>query len=406
MRAPAPNPSPLRGRYLVRNRPWNAFLHVTDRMLARVVRHRKASVGTPRRVLLAVGGHLGDALIATSAIAHVRRAFPGAEIGMLLGSWAKLAIEGHPDLRWIHTIDQWKMNRTGRSLVGKWMHDRASRRRALHEIRAVGYDVAIDLYVYYPNVSALLWRAGVPVRVGYTSGGYGSLYTHPVEWTDGNRHAADDHMALLRVLAPDLAGAEAPPLYHVPPVPASARERAESALREAGVSPGEYVVVHMTAGSPLREWPREKWRQLAERLTAEGHELVFTGSGALQEEAAAEVSRGLPRCTNLSGRLGWHEFVHALACAQLVICVETVAAHIAAASGTPCVALWTGITRLTQWRPLGAASTVLINPVPCAPCFRSRGCAAMSCVRDVGVETVLEAVRSQRRAVTLAGAPS
>jgi hypothetical protein len=33
--------------------------------------------------------------------------------------------------------------------------------------------------------------------------------------------------------------------------------------------------------------------------------------------------------------------------------------------------------------------------VPCAPCFRSRGCASMACVREVTVDAVLRAVRTQ-----------
>jgi ADP-heptose:LPS heptosyltransferase len=395
VRGPPSHPSPLRGRYLVRNRPWNAYLHAADRLLALLARSESAKpLAPPRRILLAVGGHLGDAIIAASAVALARRAFPEAEIGMLVGSWARAGVEGHPDVRWIHTVDQWKMNRSAASLTAKWIHDRRSRREALREIRAVGYDAAVDLYVYYPNVAPLLWRAGIPIRIGYTRGGHGSLDTHPVDWADGDRHASEDHAALLRVLSPDLADVETPP-YEVPPIPDAARQCAEATLREEGVRVGEYVVMHMTAGAPLREWPREKWRQLAEHLTAEGHQLVFTGSGAAQERAAADVARGLAGSVNLCGRLGWHEFIHVIARAQLVVSVETVAAHIAAAVGTPCVALWTGVTRLTHWRPLGPRSTVLVNPVPCAPCFRGSGCAAMSCVRDVSVDEVLKAVHGR-----------
>ena len=168
-------------------------------------------------------------------------------------------------------------------------------------------------------------------------------------------------------------------------------------LREAGLEPGQFIVVHMSSGSPLREWPAAKWRELAEHLTIDGHGLVFTGSGQEQARAIADVTRDLPGCTNLCDRLEWPEFVHVVACAELLVSVETVAAHVAAAVGTPSVAIWTGIGRLSHWRPLGGECTVLMNQVPCAPCFRSRGCQAMSCVRDVSVGAVLEAVRSHLR---------
>jgi ADP-heptose:LPS heptosyltransferase len=185
--------------------------------------------------------------------------------------------------------------------------------------------------------------------------------------------------------------------YELPPVPESARGRADAVLRDAGLQPGAYVVVHMGSGSPLREWPAAKWRQLAGELTADGHWLAYTGSGDEQARRVAEVTRDLPRCVDLCNRLDWQEFVRVVARAQLLVGVETVAAHVAAACGTPSVAIWTGIGRLGHWRPLGGECTALISPVPCAPCFRSRGCEAMSCVRDVPVARVLEAVRSHLR---------
>jgi ADP-heptose:LPS heptosyltransferase len=389
--------SPLRGRYLVQNRPWNAFLGVADRLLAAFVQpDRTRSFGEPRRVLLAVGGHLGDAVIATSAIAYLRRALPAAEIGMVLGSWARPAVEGHPDLRWIHTLDHWKLNRTAGSLAAKWVRYRDTRHRAVREIRAVGYDAAVDLYMLYPNMAWLLWRAGIPVRIGYTSGGYGPLYTHALGWSDAERHTAEQQASLLRVLAPGKTETRAS-RYHLPPIPTAARRSAQNVLRDAGFVPGEYIVFHMGSGSAIREWPREKWRQLAQRLTADGHRLAFTGTGVDQEQQVAEVMHGLLGCVNLSGRLGWQEFVHVLSCAKLVVSVETVAAHVAAAVGTPCVALWTGMTRLAYWRPLGSQVTVLTHPVSCAPCFRSRGCETMACVRDIEVDSVLQAVRPNLR---------
>jgi ADP-heptose:LPS heptosyltransferase len=181
--------------------------------------------------------------------------------------------------------------------------------------------------------------------------------------------------------------------YKLPPVPASARQRAEATLAGVGLTTGDYVVVHMGAGSPLKEWPASSWRELVVRL-ADEHRLVFTGNGELQQHRAAEVTRDVRQCVDLIGRLAWPEFVHVLAQARLVLSVDTVAAHVASAVGTPCVALWAATTRISHWRPLGDA-TVLTNHVSCAPCFRSRGCEAMACIRGVTADAVLEAVQSR-----------
>ncbi len=390
--------SPLRGRYLVHNPGWNAWLRVSDALLKTVFRSAPGTALTkrPQRLLLGVGGHLGDALIASAVIPLLREELPDTELGVILGSWAAAALDGHPHLRWTHTVDHWHTNRSAEARASKWRRYHHTRQRALEEIRAVGYDAAVDLYSFYPNVAGLLWRAGIPVRAGFTSGGYGPLYTHRLDWAHVGWHTAEQHVALLRTLFPRLGeGTEL--RYDLPPVPADVRARVAALLRGEGITAGEYVVLHMGTGASLREWPRESWRRLARALVADGYRLVFTGVGAAERAAIREVTDGLAECTDVCDRLDWHSFREMLASAQLLVCGETSAMHVAAAMGVPCVVTMTGTAGPAQWRPLGSTSSVLINPVPCAPCFQKRGCATMACVRGIGVQTVLDAVRARTR---------
>src|SRR5688500_14750425 len=96
-----PGRSPLRGRYLVRNRAWNAFLAVADGILG-IALPRPSGQGAgdqsraPKRVLVCVGGHIGDAIIATNALSQLHRNVPGIEIGVLSGSWNRAIFESHP----------------------------------------------------------------------------------------------------------------------------------------------------------------------------------------------------------------------------------------------------------------------------------------------------------------------
>ena len=129
-----------------------------------------------------------------------------------------------------------------------------------------------------------------------------------------------------------------------------------------------------------------------------GTRVALTGSGSAQLAQARVLAEAVPGTVNLAGELRWNEFRAVLATARVVLSVDTVAMHLAAAEGTPCVALMTGMDRPERWRPLGLAVVVLTEPVACAPCFRSRGCAAMSCVREVQVEAVLEAARGHAMA--------
>src|SRR5215217_7956100 len=155
---------PLRGGYLARNPLLIAGLSLSDALL-RLRPRRSPSAGRmpPRRVLLAVGGQLGDAVIASSMLPRVRAAWPEAEIGILAGSWAAPILRDHPLVARWHPVDHWKLNRTAQSWPERLRRHRASHRKALADIRAAEYDLAIDLYAFYPNMAPLLWRAGIPV---------------------------------------------------------------------------------------------------------------------------------------------------------------------------------------------------------------------------------------------------
>jgi ADP-heptose:LPS heptosyltransferase len=380
----------LKGKYLVQRPALYALLSTVDWVLDRLPKGKATPLAkAPKRVLIAMGGHIGDAVIGSSVIPLVRAAWPEAEIGVLAASWSKLVLHGHPDVARVHLVDHWKLNRDEKSGRRKFTRYLATRRVALKEIRAVEYDLAIDLYPYFPNSIALLARAGIPVRVGYTSGGFGALLTHPQIWRDTPRHTAEYLRDLVRAVEPAAGGLSRLRYSLAPP----ALPSGESVWQPPGAD--GYVIMHIGAGLALREWPLERWKLVVDSLLADGHTLVFTGKGERQAQDAQTLTENKPRCHNLCDRIGWNEFVAVVANAQLAVTVESVAGHLAAGVGTPAVVLMSGMTRLEQWSPLGDQVRTVSNPVPCAPCFRSAGCEGMMCVRGISVEEVVEAVRSQ-----------
>jgi ADP-heptose:LPS heptosyltransferase len=385
--------SPLHGPYLASNPLLLAALRSVDALLGIARPRRQVAIPrAPRRVLLALGGHLGDAVVATAAIHELRASLPEAQIGVLLPSWSRPVLSGDPRLHWIHTIDHWKSSRAKTSRAARWRRYRETRRAALREIRAIGYDVAIDLYGYFPNMALVLHRAGIPVRLGFPSGGFGPLYTHPFPWSDDQRHVADRQVELVRQLAPR-AGNVRPLRYSLsrrgqdPLV----RARVDALFAREKLTSGDYIVIHMGAGAAERVWRESEWTRVAARLATDGHSIAFTGRGEVEGASIRAASRGLPRAVDLCDRLSWDEFVHVIAEARLVLTVETVAAHVAAATDTPCVAIWSGITSAHHWGPLASNVSLLTEAVPCAPCFRSRGCPEMSCVQRLTADDVLQA---------------
>ncbi|MEW6488308.1 MAG: glycosyltransferase family 9 protein [Thermodesulfobacteriota bacterium] len=379
--------SPTRRGYLIQNPTWNAVFRAMDGLLAACLGQPRATrIGPPRRILLSNGAHLGDVVISTAVLPVLRSAFPEAEIGFLAGSWSEPVLRGHPLVARTHRVDHWRAIREPMAPAAKLRRYLSTRRRALAELRAARYDVAVELYSYFPNQIALLWQAGIPVRVGYASSGFGPLLTHALPFEHKGLHEAQYQLRLLEVLPLPAGSPERLAMVLRDPLPEGVAD--VSRVLEALPRPfAPYRVLHMgTSGSRRREWPPERWRVLAERLVAQGCQLLFTGLGEHEAQLAREAARGLPGCANACDRLGWEGFLAALRGAEVVYSAETSAGHIAAAYGVPVVTIRGAMHDPARWSPRGEACAVATHPVPCAPCHRREGCEGMECLREVSPE--------------------
>lgn len=379
----------MRGRYLIHFGPLNLALRLVDGVLLGGF-WKRAPATAPvlpavPRFLVSQPGHLGDVVIATAVIEPLRRLYPGCHVGFLVSSWSAAVLKDHPSVDMVHVHDHALLNRARRWWARVARH-RATRRQVIDEIRAQRYDAALELSFNFPNNIALLHAAGVPVRVGYTSGGGGPLLTHAVAW---QHHPDWSVMRYHETLLQRLAAAAGP----APPVVRSLLPRPDAAAQTPFPPPGGrgYTVVHMGSGGARKEWPAPRWEELVDGLLAQGRQLVFTGAGPVESARVAAVVRNRARCEDLSSRLDWPGFVGTIASADLVVAVDSAAGHIAAAFDVPTVTIAHGMTDAALYRPQSVVNAAVRNVVPCLPCYRSRGCPSMDCIRGVTAADVLGA---------------
>lgn len=291
-----------------------------------------------RRLLVSNIAHLGDVVLSTSVLPVLKEAFPEAEIGFLSSSWTKSFLIDHPLLHHLHTVDHWKLNRSPLSWKEKIRIYRETKREALCQIRERCYDVAIDLYCYFPNSIPLLWKAGIPVRIGYTSGCFGPLLTHPVHWTE-KRHMIYSYLSLLSTVSID-------PKILSKARPFFGKERApQFAL------PQRYCIFHMGAGCPKKEWKIEQWKELASLAVASGWEIILTGKGKREWENIEPICREVPHTFNSANCLDSAELLFVCRLADLLISVDTALVHIADALSVKSVVLSEQSSN-ALWKPL------------------------------------------------------
>ncbi len=344
----------------------------------------------PKRILLINGAHMGDVVIATSLIPVLRSAFPQAEIGFLTGSWSHPVVRNHPDVAYTHCVDHWRMNRGKGSAMQKRFHYWKTRRKALREIRELSYDLSVSMHPWRADFLPLAWQAAIPVRLAFNSGLFAPLATAVAHYPEHTRfiHQSECQAQLLLVLGVDEV--------HMKQRRASLAPSSQEDLDEvchllgfSSIDEAPYCVVHMGAGSPVRELPAAFWREVASEL-ALGQRVLFTGRGAREWSNAAEVTAGIRNCVNACEHLSWEGLVAAIRHARTFYGVDSMASHIAAALGTECIAMYAGMNSQARFRPEGTNCTVWSNALPCSACNRQFGCAEMTCMQGFDPNQILQ----------------
>lgn len=333
-----------------------------------------------RKILVIKLRHLGDVLLATPVFHVLKRAFPAARVDAYLYEEAKPMLEGHPAIGHLMGYDRsWKKQ----SLFQRFKQEAALLRRIRHE----RYDLVLNLTEGDRGaIAAKVSQA--PVRVGFDSKGswQKKLYSHLVKHCPTPRHVVEKNLdVLLRIgLFPNLEEREL--FFHVPSL-------ALQAMRDR-VGEERFILLHPTSRWRFKCWPVGQMRGLAERLMAEGRRIVITSGPDPQEVAmAGEIARGFPLLM-LAGRTSLKELGALIQLSELLICVDSVALHIASALKTPVVAIF-GPTSEVAWGPWrNSQGRVVANPLPCRPCYQD-GCGGSKhsdCLHNLSVDRVMETI--------------
>ncbi len=380
-------------RYHFQKRRWAVIIGLIDAIGTFIFSYtgRNREPGKVRKILVSRIDHLGDVLLATCALPLLKKAYPEAKIDFLAGEWSKDLLSNNPYVDEIIVYNCILQNRSG-SLWQRVTSHVASFLRTLKKIREERYDLGIDLRAYFGNSVPLLYISGVRYIVGYGTGGFGFLLDKEAPYRTGVHevfHVAD----LLKSIGIAAEDEQIRPFYKVS---VAAEEQARRILESKGVNLNEsFIVIDPGTGNKKKEWKIQNWRTLTKRLKIHGMKIVFCGGSDVNRTIKAILSNGdEDGIINMSGSIPLEVFAGVVEKASLVIGLDSFPCHLAAALRTPTVVLWSGINDAAQWRPYGTNVRIVKRDVPCAPCYRSKGCEYMTCM-DISPEDVLEMVRLQ-----------
>ena len=141
-----------------------------------------------------------------------------------------------------------------------------------------------------------------------------------------------------------------------------------------------------------KRWEAGRFAQFALSLQGLGLTPVLV-SGPGEEGTVAEVARDMPSPRLVLG-LRIPELAELIRGAKLYAGNDSGPMHLAAAVGTPIVALW-GSSDSRRWRPWGVPHAVVQNPFECNPCpgYRCLVASTPLCIQSVTVDQAVAAAK-------------
>jgi len=328
---------------------------------------------------------IGDVVHTLPSLAALRKRYPDAHITWVIEEDSADIIGGHPclDRIVVSRRKSWVKNLRTLRNVRKTIGDIRS---FIATLRDRKYDLVVDFHGLLKS-SIIVLLSGGRRRIGYNSmQELSGLFLNDKVYEDMEKHAVDRYLDLPRHLGADT---DTPEFYiHIEE---ENRRSVEHLLGENGINVKEpFVSVNPVALWDTKMWEDDKFAQLCDRIVEElSLKVVFTGG---RDRETVEHIRSLMHLpsVDLAGKTTLRDLAYLYELSSLVVTTDSGPMHVAAAVGTPTVALF-GSTDPARTGPYGEGHTVIRKDLPCSPCFLKR-CETRRCMREISVEEVFRAI--------------
>ncbi|OZS42506.1 putative lipopolysaccharide heptosyltransferase III [Photobacterium sanguinicancri] len=346
-----------------------------------------------QRVLVIKLRHHGDVLLSSPVYQTLKNHHPHLTVDALVYTDTAPMLQGHPAIDTLHSIDKkWKKLGTFKHIA----HEAA----LIKTLRHQQYDLVINLTESrrgawikwatkaqygvagnYKNRQDKSWKKAFPIR--YHLPRFGNT-----------RHTVEVHLDALRKAGLIIKPQDKPLILEL-----SEQEYQTARQLRSNVDDKNFIVLHPTSRWLFKTWRIEHYRSLIQQLLADGHQVVITAAPDKVEMGLVEgILDGIshPSLHNLAGQLSLRSLAATIAQAKLMVGVDSVPMHIAAAVDTPCVALF-GPSGDIEWAPWSDKARVLTSNHTCRPCGYD-GCGGgkiSECLASISVDTVYQAIQEQ-----------
>lgn len=343
-------------------------------------------------ILIVKTSAIGDVTHTLLALFALRKQYPTAQIDWLVEEAAADLLIGHPEI-----------NRVLVSRRKGWIDD--CKRGAFFtvvkdissfakELRAVYYDILLDFQGLLKS-GMLIALCRAKRKIGFDKGMEHAecsflFLNEKIPPVDMNIHAVDREKVLLAAVGVEHEGDYK--LF----IPEESEKELAAILTKAEVDTNKPLI----AINPMTTWSTKHWdnkgfAKLADHLIRMGMAVVFTGGSddlaGVNDIICQMEERG---AYSLAGKTTLKTLAALYKRARVVVSTDTGPMHIAAATGTPVVALF-GPTAPWRTGPYGKKHKVIRLELPCSPCLKKH-CKfnTTGCMAGISPELVIKEVES------------
>ena len=292
------------------------------------------------RILVFQTAFLGDAILSIPLLKTLRWHFPDGKIGFVCRKGVG-GIFDHNDM--VHQVIEVDKN------------DSDSLKNAFRSTREFKADLIVSPHRSF-RTALWVFRLGAATTVGFKDWWTRFSYKKSTPWP-ATKHDVLRQLSLLEGLGIDIA--------KIP----------EELLSLKIELPPNEKFSHLkdfVALSPGSQWNTKRWTQngfveVAEKLRATGNRIVLVGAPA-EEALCREVAQRIPGAVNLCGQTSILELGQVLSQAGLLVCNDSGAMHVAAAVGTPVLAVFGATVPAQGYSPWRIKSEIVQVDLSCRPC--------------------------------------
>ncbi|MGB3296165.1 MAG: glycosyltransferase family 9 protein [Phormidesmis sp.] len=330
---------------------------------------------TAKNLLVIRLDNIGDVLMTSPALQAIKAHAPQSRLALLASPAGSQAAAVLP---WIDEVITWQALWQD---LGSLPFDPQREWQLVEQLAARHFDGAIIFtsFKQSPHPPALICQlAGIPLRLGESQEQDGGTLTHSVSIQETTLHQVERNLQLVASVG------------YLP------QERSLTLAVPASdqVPSAPYILFNPWTSCQARTYPPERFVIAAHQLSLQtGWPVVVTGT-ASQSVAAAPLLKQLgAQGISRIGQTSLSDLVALVARAQIMLSNNTATLHIADATRTPSVILFSGTELASQWQPRHTRAVLLQQPTACSPCYQFTCPYQLECL-DIPPETITQAALS------------